>query len=218
MDAPAPPSRSPDHRSRLPLLAAAGLLVLVVVVVATAMATPGPLPGVAREPAPRVDGLTFVDHRDPSAPRETGLTPAPGELVLLYFGYLSCPDVCPMTMADIARARRTIGPDLASRTRVAFVTLDPERDDADRLRSYLGHFFDEDYLALTAPHQDTLDVAVERLGLRYEVEAHAPGAERYDVSHSAITYVIDDTGTVVRELPFGVTADDIAKVMRALLP
>jgi protein SCO1 len=218
MDAPAPPSRSPDQRSRPPLLAAAGLLALVVIVVATAMGTPDPLPGVAREPAPRVDGLTFVDHRDPSAPRETGLTPAPGELVLLYFGYLSCPDVCPTTMADIARARRTIGADLASRTRVAFVTLDPDRDDADRLRSYLGHFFDDDYLALTAPHQGTLDVAVERLGLRYAVEAHAPGAERYDVSHSAITYVIDDTGTVVRELPFGVTADDIAKVVRALLP
>jgi protein SCO1 len=217
MAAPAPSPRPSDHRSRLPLLAVVGLLALVVLVLATTMLAPGPLPGIAREPAPVVDGLIFVDHRDPAAPRETELIPAPGELVLLYFGYLSCPDVCPMTMADIARARRTIGPDLASRTRVAFVTLDPERDDDERLRSYLGHFFDDDYLALVAPHQATLHAAVDRLGLRYEIEAHAPGAERYEVSHSAITYVIDDTGAVVRELPFGVSSDDLARVMRRLL-
>jgi protein SCO1 len=217
MAEPPSPPRSSDYRSRLPFVVGAAVLALGTAVVATTMVTPGPLPGVAREPASRVDGLIFVDHRDPSAPRETELTPAPGELVLLYFGYLSCPDVCPMTMADIARARGAIGPELAARTRVAFVTLDPERDDADRLRSYLGHFFDDDHLALTASHQATLDAAVERLGLRYEIEAHAPGADRYDVSHSAITYVIDDTGAVARELPFGITADDLAKVLRALL-
>jgi protein SCO1 len=141
-----------------------------------------------------------------------------GELLLVYFGYLSCPDVCPMTMGDIKRAQADLGPELADRTTVAFVTLDPERDDGQRLRSYLELFFDDRYLGLTAPDDAALVALTDQLGVRFEVEEHAPGDERYDVAHSAITYVVDDTGTVVRELPFGTTASDYARVVRTLLP
>jgi protein SCO1 len=179
---------------------------------------PVELAGIAREPALRVDGLTFLDHGTPGITREIGLVPPPGELRLLYFGYLSCPDICPMTMADIARAQREVGPDLAARTSVAFVTVDPERDDPERLRTYLTHFFDEATLPLSATDDAALDAAARQLGVRYEIEPHDPGDDDYAVGHSAITYVIDDTGTVVRELPFGVTSDELAQVIRALLP
>jgi protein SCO1 len=175
------------------------------------------LPGVAREPAPTVEDLMFLDHAEPGEAREVGIVPEEGELTFLYFGYLSCPDICPMTMIDIARAQREVGDELAARTNVAFVTVDPARDDPERLRSYLAHFFEGSYLALTAPDEDSLDAAAERLGVRYEIEPHEPGDDRYDVAHSAITYVIDDRGLVVRELPFGVTSEELARVMRALL-
>jgi protein SCO1 len=198
-----------------------GVALLVITALGAALAfalrPAAELPGLAREPAPHVHGLSFVDHREPGAPREVDLVPEPGELLFLYFGYLSCPDVCPMTMSDIAQARDALGEELAARTRVAFVTLDPERDEPERLRSYLTHFFDDAYLALTAPDQDALDAAAQRLGVRYEIEPHAPGAERYEVAHSALTYVIDEHGRVVRELPFGATSDDYARLMRALL-
>jgi protein SCO1 len=203
---------------------AVGVAVLVMAVVATVLLVRGnvfagdpALAGVVRDPPPEVTGLTFLDH-GATPPREVDLVPAPGQLRLVYFGYLSCPDVCPMTMADVARARRELGPSLASRTSVAFVTVDPERDDPDRLRGYLTHFFDEAGMPLTAVDQAGLDAAAERLGVRYAIEPHEPGDDRYDVDHSAITYVIDDTGTVVRELPFGVTPDELVQVMRALLP
>jgi protein SCO1 len=217
---PLAPTIPPAPRTPSALVAVVGAVALVLALAVVRVVVPSTateLPGMVRDPAPHVGGLTFVDQHDGQTSREVELVPASGELVLLYFGYLSCPDVCPTTMADIARARREIGPDLASRVTVAFVTLDPERDDPAAMRAYLEHFFDEDHRSLLAPPA-TLDGAVERLGLRYEVEPHESGDDHYDVAHSALTYVIDDTGTVVRELPFGVTSDELAQVMRALLP
>lgn len=205
-------------RRRLTIIG--GVLLVVVALGAGAvpmLSSEEELPGITRDPAPSVAGVTFLDHTDPGGVREVEVVPAEGELTFLYFGFLSCPDVCPMTMADIAQAQRDVGEDLASRTTVAFVTVDPARDDGERLRSYLGHFFDGSTLALTAPDRASLDAVTERLGVRYEIEPHAPGDDRYDVAHSAITYVIDDHGEVIREVPFGVSWEDFAHLMRALL-
>jgi protein SCO1 len=207
----------------------AGISPPVALVVAAALVTagalavlglrPGPeLPGLVREPAPSASGHVLLDHGVGATPAEVELIAPEGDLLLAYFGYLSCPDVCPMTMGDIARAFDEVGDDHAQRATVAFVTLDPERDDGERLRWYLSHFFDERFLALTAPDDATLDALTAQLGVRWEVEPHDPGDDRYEVAHSAITYVIDDTGTVVRELPFGATSSDYARVLRALLP
>jgi protein SCO1 len=176
------------------------------------------LPGIVREPAPVTTGHTLLDHGAGDPPREVALVAPEGELLLVYFGYLSCPDVCPMTMGDIKRAQAELGSELTDRTTVAFVTLDPGRDDGQRLRTYLELFFDDGYLGLTAPDGPALVALTDQLGVRWEVEEHDPGDERYDVAHTAITYVVDDTGTVVRELPFGTTAGDYARVVRALLP
>ena len=174
------------------------------------------LPGMTRVPAPDVSDVRLLDHAGPAGPREVDLLPPPNGLTFVYFGYLSCPDVCPTTMADIARARREVGEAAGERTRVAFVTVDPERDGPDRLRGYLEAFFGPGQLALSAPSHEALAAAADRFGVRWEIEAHAPG-EDYDVAHTAVTYVIDDRGTVVRELPFGVPWTDFAAVMRALL-
>ena len=174
------------------------------------------LPGVVRDPAPSAAGLVFDDHAEGDDPVEADLVPGPGELTLAYFGYLSCPDMCPLTMSDLAQARRLVGPELADHTTVAFVTVDPARDEPEDLRRYLEHFFDDGFLALRARDDAALEEAAETLGVRYELEDHDPG-ERYEVAHSAITYVIDDSGAVVRELPFGATPEDYAQVIEAAL-
>jgi protein SCO1 len=193
---------------------------LVTALVVTALVTWRPaaeLPGVVRDPMPVVGDLTFHDHSQGDEPRIVDLVPARGEITLVYFGYLSCPDMCPMTMADLKRAREQVGPDLADRTTVAFVTLDPARDDPRSQRRYLEFFFDGDFLALQATDEEALDEAAERFGVRYEVADHEPGARQYEVSHTAITYVVDDTGHVVRELPFGAPAEDYARIIEASL-
>lgn len=175
------------------------------------------LPGVVRDPPPIVAGLTFHDHSQGDAPTEVELVAPDGELILAYFGYLSCPDMCPMTMADLRRARQQLGPELAARTTVAFITVDPDRDGPAELREYLGFFFDHGTLALRAPDDAALAVAAERFGVRYELEQPARSDGSYEVAHTAITYLIDDTGTIVRELPFGATADDYARAITAHL-
>jgi protein SCO1/2 len=188
-----------------------------VVLVAVLVLRPDPeLPGVVRDPAPDVHGLTFQDVWQREEAVTADLVPAEGELTLAYFGYLSCPDMCPLTMGDLRRARQLIGEELSARTTVAFVTLDPGRDDPERLNAYLSLFFDDRVLALTAPDAAALDAAAAQLGVRFELEE--PDADgRYEVQHSAITYVIDDRGVVVRELPFGVPAEDVARVIEATL-
>ena len=198
------------------LLLAVALVLTVGVGVALVGASESELPGVVREPAPSATGLIFHDHSSGTEPVETDLVPAPGNVALAYFGYLSCPDMCPMTMSDLAHARRLVGDDLADRTTVAFITVDPARDQPADLRSYLELFFDDGFLALRAPDDAVLGEAAETLNVRYELEDHTPG-ERYEVAHSAITYVIDDTGAVVRELPFGASPEDYAQVIEAVL-
>lgn len=225
---PGPPTRNDDapdrararsSRRRTWLVVALGAaLVLVAAIAILALRPDAELPGIVRQPAPVATGHTLLDHGAGDPPREVTLVAPEGELLLVYFGYLSCPDVCPMTMGDIKRAQQELGPALADRTTVAFVTLDPVRDDGQRLRTYLELFFDDRFLGLTAPDDETLTALADQLGVRFEVEEHDPGDERYDVAHSAITYVVDDTGTVVRELPFGTSAGDYARVVRALLP
>jgi protein SCO1/2 len=196
-------------------LAAAGLL--AVVAVAVLVLRPDPeLPGIVRDPAPNVHGLTFDDVWQRDEPVTADLVPAEGEVTLAYFGYLSCPDMCPLTMGDLRRARQLIGDDLADRTTVAFVTLDPGRDDAEDLNAYLSLFFDDGVRALTATDEASLAAAADQLGVRFTLEE--PDADGdYEVMHSAITYVIDDRGVVVRELPFGVSAEDHAQVIEAVL-
>lgn len=177
----------------------------------------GELPGLTRDPAPVVGDLVLLDHSQGEAPRPVALTPSRGELLVVYFGYLGCPDMCPLTMADLRIAREQLGPDLAARTTIAFITVDPARDDGRRIRDYLSFFFDEGFLALRAPDDATLAAAAERFGVRYEVPADATPDHHYEVSHTAITYLVDDTGTVIRELPFGAPAEDYTTVLRAAL-
>lgn len=197
-------------------LAAVGAVALAVAAIVLLRADPA-LPGIVRDPAPNVEGLAFDDVWEREQPVRTDLLPAEDEVMVAYFGYLSCPDMCPLTMGDLRRARQLLGEELAARTTVAFITLDPARDGPEELQRYLGLFFDRGVRALTAPDAASLEMATERLGVRYEVEEPDPGTTDYEVAHSAITYVIDDRGQVVRELPFGTTAEEYALVLRTAL-
>lgn len=73
-----------------------------------------------------------------------------GRVTLLYFGYMHCPDVCPVQLMNLAHAFRTLGPDTTAHFRMLFVTLDPARDTADVLRNWLKEYHPE-FIALRAP-------------------------------------------------------------------
>jgi protein SCO1/2 len=106
-------------------------------------------------------------------------------------------------------------PDLRTRVDVALTTVDPERDTDAVVVDYVHHFF-EDGTALRTADPAALAAATKAFDVRFQVEAHQPGAD-YRVAHTAVTYVVDDQGTVVDEWPFGFTSENMAADLRTLL-
>lgn len=113
-----------------------------------------------------------------------------GKVVVMFFGYTQCPDVCPTTMADLSSVMKQLGPD-AKRVQVLFVTLDPERDTPRVLAAYVPGF-DPRFLGLYGSAQQTADVAREFKVFYQKVEGPTPTS--YTLDHSAGSYVFDPTG------------------------
>ncbi|MGE0139519.1 MAG: SCO family protein [Ilumatobacteraceae bacterium] len=191
--------------------------VVAVIAVATVScgndAATASLRGAVRTPALQVGSITLPDAANAGAP--TPMRAPAGQLYLVYFGYTSCPDVCPTTLSDIRVALDDLPAALASRVTVAMATVDPERDTDEVLTGYLAHFFDHS-IALRQTDPSALAAAAGTFGVKWEVEAHEAGAA-YDVSHTAVTYVVDDTGTVVVEWPFGFDTADMTSDITTLL-
>ena len=173
------------------------------------------LAGVVRTPALDVSAVELPNASEPE-PVPTLMKADDGEVLLVYFGYTSCPDICPTTLSDISVALGDLPADQAERVTVGMVTVDPERDSAEVLSGYLGHFVDRS-MALRTEDPEALATAASAFGVRFEVAEHEPGADAYEVAHSAVTYVVDDTGTVVVEWPFGFESTDMAADLTAIL-
>jgi protein SCO1/2 len=125
-----------------------------------------------------------------------------GKAVVLFFGFTHCPDVCPTTLADIAGARKTLGPD-ADRVQVIFITVDPERDTAEDLQRYVTAF-DPRFIALRGDPAATQRVAKD-FKIYYEKRKQG---DTYTVDHSAQSYVFDPQGRLrLLVRPQGVAAD-----------
>jgi cytochrome oxidase Cu insertion factor (SCO1/SenC/PrrC family) len=167
--------------------------------------------GYSRTPAPQVGDLLFLDYADDPAGVEYRPVAEPGNLLLVYFGYLSCPDVCPLTLSDISRALSEMPPELSNRVETAMVSVDPERDTGEQIANYLDVFTEKNY-ALLAPDAEALDAAGERFSAVWRIPEHEPG-ETYWVDHSAVLYVVDDAGAVVWEFPYRTQAGPLAAAL-----
>jgi protein SCO1/2 len=133
-----------------------------------------------------------------------------GKVVLLTFGFTNCAAVCPTTLATLAQARKKLG-EAADAVQVIYVTVDPERDDAARMRTYLAAF-DPTFIGTTgAP--ETL-AAVRR---KYGVTAVKEGTGRdYAVAHTSSIFMIDRAGRLRAMMPFGHDAADFVHDIRYL--
>ena len=135
--------------------------------------------------------------------------------MLLYFGYTSCPDVCPTTLAEFAQVKKLLGP-AARRLRVALVTVDRARDTPRRLRAYT-RTFDSTFLGLTGP-RDTLAQVWKAYGIYVQSHRVSGSSAGYVVDHSATTFVIDADGLLRLAIPFGTPLEDIRHDLQLLLP
>lgn len=142
---------------------------------------------------------------------ELGLRRYRGKVVILGFGFTSCPDVCPTTLSVLARARKALGAE-ARDVQVVYVTVDPERDDAERLREYLGTF-DPTFVGGTGSAEGLAAVR-ESYGI---AAARISSGTDYAFSHSSYTYLIDRSGYLRALMPYGASADDYVHDVRILL-
>jgi cytochrome oxidase Cu insertion factor (SCO1/SenC/PrrC family) len=126
---------------------------------------------------------------DPSGQR-VALSDFSGKLILLYFGFATCPDVCPTDLAAIGQALRELGAS-ASEVQPIFITLDPQRDTPAVLREYAGAFHPR-FVALTGSEDD-----IRRVATSYKVffeKVPLPNGRGYSIDHTAYTFLLDRKG------------------------
>lgn len=134
-----------------------------------------------------------------------------GRVVALAFGFTSCPDVCPVTLATLRETREKLlaeGKDL----QVVYVTVDPERDDAERMRTYLASF-DASFVGGTGTAEQ-LEAVRKEYGILAEKVKTPAG---YSVAHSSSIYLIDREGKLRALMPYGHPADDFVHDVKLLL-
>ena len=138
-----------------------------------------------------------------------------GKVVVLTFGYSSCPDVCPTVLAELAQVRVRLGA-AARRVQVVYVSVDPERDTPARLRAFTEQF-DKTFIGITGP-QEQLAAVWKAYGVsvvRKDLPGSTPPA--YLVHHTASVYLIDPAGRLRVMAPFGTPSDDVLHDVRILL-
>jgi len=157
--------------------------------------------------APYGKTLELTDHN--GKPRR--LEDWRGKVVVLFFGFTHCPDVCPTTLADIAAAVKSLGAE-AEKVQVLMVSVDPERDTPDALGKYVPAF-DPGFLGLRGDLDATKKVAAE---FKIYFEKAKTGAS-YTVNHSTQSYVIDPQGRLRLLVRHDRIAQDLAPDLRTIL-
>lgn len=162
------------------------------------------------EPAQTAPDFTLTDQNG----NPFTLSSMRGQVVLLYFGYTSCPDVCPLTLADLRSVYDKMGAD-AKHVRVVFVTVDPERDTHQVLKKYVGAF-DPSFIGLRGTEKETR-TAADSFGVKFKKTSLPNSALGYAMDHSAFIYVIDRSGKLRETLPFGAAREDILNDVELLV-
>lgn len=136
-----------------------------------------------------------------------------GKVVVVFFGFTQCPDVCPTTMTEMANVMTQLGPD-ADKVQVLFVTVDPERDTQELLAAYVPNF-DKRFLGLYGDMAATQKIAKEFKIFFQKVPGTTPGS--YSIDHTAGSYVFDPEGRIRLFLRHGQGAEPIAHDLKILL-
>ena len=149
--------------------------------------TPHTFTGTSVEPVTPAPDFTLTDQNG----QPFQLSAQRGNVVVMFFGFTHCPDVCPTTLADLAAVRRNLGSD-AERLKVVFITVDPERDTSEAIAPYVKTF-DPAFIGLTGSSAP-LEKVYTDYGVSHMKRELPDSALGYTVDHSAYTYVIDKAG------------------------
>lgn len=150
-----------------------------------------------------------------SAQGPVALSDFRGKLVLLYFGYTYCPDICPTSLAATVAGLKALKPDELNKVKLIFVSLDPERDTPARLKEY-AEFFHPDVLGLTGSNETLADLA-RRYGVFYARQKVDTAGGGYVIDHTSETYVIDPAGALKGKIRHAAPVDEVVKTIRSYL-
>ena len=153
--------------------------------------------------------LALTDH----AGKKHTMSDFAGKVVVLFFGYTHCPDVCPTTMADLKQAMKLLG-DKSDQVQVLFVTVDPQRDTQEVLAQFVPSF-DKRFIGLWGNEAETA-AALSSFKI-YASKVEDSGKSGYTIDHSAGTYVFDKQGKIRLYMEYGQKPADIASDLSKLL-
>ena len=163
---------------------------------------------VIQSPSPSFDfTLTGADG-------DVSLSDFRGKLVVIYFGYTFCPDICPATLANVGQALRRMNESQSKDVQLIMISLDPERDTPKKLSEYVVHFYPS-FIGITGSNEKLAEV-ISLYGIFYEKSAGST-TENYTIDHTATLLVIDREGYLKLVFPFGVTVDEIADDLKFML-
>jgi len=137
-----------------------------------------------------------------------------GKVVLLYFGYTWCPDICPTSLTFMSQALARLDKDELNQVQGIFISVDPERDTLERLDTY-SNYFHPNIVGVTGTADEVAKVS-KQYGAAYR-RTEIESATGYVVDHTSVTYVIDQKGRLHTTLPHGATPTRIIEVVRMLL-
>ena len=154
-------------------------------------------------------GFEVEDHNG----KVRHLTDFSGKVVLMFFGYTQCPDVCPTTMSEMIEIKKALGKD-GERLQVLFVTVDPERDTPELLKAYMENF-DPTFLALRATPEKLMALTKDYKIYYKKVDGSTPTS--YTMDHSAGSYIYDPQGKLRLFTRYGGPKEALTKDIQALL-
>ncbi|MBI2586122.1 MAG: SCO family protein [Rhodospirillales bacterium] len=211
---PAKPAATPFIRRRT------GLLAVVLIVGALAFAAvqlyqhPGRMTG-GTPTMPAVGGPFSLTDQNGKPVTEAGFK---GKLMLVYFGYTFCPDVCPTALTEMGNAIEALGP-AGDKVAPVFITVDPARDTPEHLKEYLAYFHPR-FVGLTGTAEQVTAAAKAYRVYYAKAKTGAAGASDaldYLVDHTSIIYLMGPEGGLKAHFPHGTGADAMAKKIRELL-
>jgi cytochrome oxidase Cu insertion factor (SCO1/SenC/PrrC family) len=170
--------------------------------------TPPPPGGTPVDPPIPLPDFSLIDQHGSEVTAETLM----GKPAILYFGYTFCPDVCPLTLAELSQVATALEED-AQRVNFVFISVDFQRDTPERLSQYLPAF-NADFIGLTTTDEANLQALTQPLGIFYELDPDAGSQAEYLVAHTAATFMLDSQGQVRERFAYRTPPEIIAQALQ----
>jgi len=204
-----PATLPPSRRLALQTIAGTGMLAITAGLLTACAPDKPQFKSIDLTGADYAQGFALADHNG----QVRTLKDFAGKVVVVFFGYTQCPDVCPTSMAELAQVKQLLGPE-GDKLQAIFITMDPERDTPELLKAYMANF-DPTFLALRPTMAQLPEVARDFKVYYKKVDGKTPGS--YTLDHSAGSYVFDGKGRIRLYNRYGGGVEALASDIRLLL-